>query len=104
MYVLDTGHPNGTLSAPSGPEGNFVQCHIEMSDTRMDYPGDCKQVTVSGAVVATVPRSELLPTSGDNWCPLQKGYGGLNNPKIGVHASQRTPPLPLTLTLTLTQP
>ncbi len=79
MYTLEDG------SAPSGPEGNFVHCHIEMSSTSMGYPGDCKPV--SGAVVATVPRNELLPTAGDNWCPLQKGYGGPNNLKTGVHAS-----------------
>ena len=88
MYKVKDGEG---YKAPSGKDGEYVQCHIQMSNSTMDYPGDCDHTIIpaSGAVVATIDRGELLGTSGDNWCPLQKGYGGPNNLKTGVHISPR---------------
>ena len=63
MYVLADG------SAPNGPDGVFVQCHIA-AGANMSYPADClaSNVPEGGTVTATVPRNELARTKADVWC------------------------------------
>jgi len=71
MYTLEDG------SAPNGPEGVFVQCHIAPG-SNMSYPADClaSNVPPSGVVVATVPRVEITTTKADNWSSRNKNYVG----------------------------